>query len=349
MAYFVPPGAPSGVFGDGHEMNLQEVWARVSKALARFAPSPLASWYARSHRGEDPARIELMVSPAIEPVAAPFPAGTPHAAVFPSVGWAAMHSRLDDPQRTSVYFKSSPFGSYNHSHGDQNGFVVHARGERLLIASGYYDGYRTPHWTQWYKQTRAANAITYDGGQGQGFNDKRFAGEIVRFETTPAFDYVVGRAEKAYEPALKLAQRTLVYLRPDTVIVYDRMSSATPRAWEWNIHALERMNRVNDRTVFVKRADAKLCLEMLAGPEVMFHQVNKFVAAAQGNPPPKDQWHGVFNAMAKSNDVEFVVLMRVNADCRAEASAKATRNANGWQVEVDGKTVTFAGENVAVK
>jgi hypothetical protein len=99
----------------------------------------------------------------------------------------------------------------------------------------------------------------------------------------------------------------------------------------------------------VKRADAKLCLEMLAGPEVMFHQVNKFVAAAQGNPPPKDQWHGVFNAMAKSNDVEFVVLMRVNADCRAEASAKATRNANGWQVEVDGKTVTFAGENVAVK
>ena len=349
MAYFVPPGAPSGVFGDGHEMNLQEVWARVSKALARFAPSPLAHWYARSQRGEDPSRIELMMSPRVEGGGGGLPPGTPHGAVFPSVGWAAMHSRLDDPARTSVYFKSSPFGSYNHSHGDQNGFAIHARGERLLVPSGYYDGYRTPHWTEWYKQTRAANAITFDGGKGQGFNDKRFAGEIVRFETTPAFDYVIGRAEKAYDPALKLAQRTLVYLRPDTIIVHDRLASGTPRAWEWNIHALERMNRVNDRTVGVQRGAAKLCLEMLAGPETMFHQVNKFVAPAQGNPPPKDQWHGVFNAMARSTDVEFVVLMRVNAECKAEPSAKATRAANGWQVEVDGKTVTLSGEAVSVK
>ena len=349
MAYFVPPGAPSGVFGDGHEMNLQETWARVSKALARFSPSPLASWYARSHRGEDPARIELMMSPRGDAGAAPFPAGTPHGAVFPSVGWAAMHSRLDDPKRTSVYFKSSPFGSYNHSHGDQNGFVIHARGERLLVASGYYDGYRTPHWTQWYKQTRAANAITFDGGKGQGFNDKRFAGEIVRFETTPAYDYVVGRAEKAYDGALKAAQRTVVLLRPDTVIVHDRVASATPHAWEWNIHALDRMERVNDRTVFVKQGEAKLCLEMLAGPEVMFHQVNKFTAPAQGNPPPRDQWHGVFNAMARSAEAEFVVLMRVGADCRAQPSAKATRARNGWQVEVDGKTVTVGGDAVTVK
>ena len=358
MAYFVPPGAPSGVFGDGHEMNLQETWARISKALARFAPSPLANWYARSHTGEDVARIELMVAPHGEPKSAPFPAGTPNAAVFPSVGWAAMHSRLDDPKRTSVYFKSSPFGSYNHSHGDQNGFVIHARGERLLIASGYYDGYRTEHWTKWYKQTRAANAITYDGGKGQGFNDKKFAGEIVRFETSPAFDYVIGRAEKAYDPALKTAQRTLVYLRPDPgqersgagiVIVHDRLASGTPRAWEWNIHALDRMERVNDRTVAVRHADAKLCLEMLAGPEVMFHQVNKFTAAPQANPPARDQWHGVFNAMARSAETEFVVLMRVGADCKPTASARATRVAGGWQVEVDGKTVTLAGETVSVK
>ena len=108
--------------------------------------------------------------------------------------------------------------------------------------------------------------------------------------------------------------------------------------------------RVNDRTVFVSHAGAKLCLEMLAGPEVMFHQVNKFTAAAQGNPPPKDQWHGVFNAMAKTPEVEFVVLMRVGAECKADgkASAVATRTAGGWRVEVDGRTVSLAGETVTV-
>ena len=40
-----------------------------------------------------------------------FPEGTPNAAVFPVIGWAAMHSDLRDPRRTSVYFKSSPYGS----------------------------------------------------------------------------------------------------------------------------------------------------------------------------------------------------------------------------------------------
>ena len=351
MAYFVPPGAPSGVFGDGHEMNLQEVWARVSKALARFAPSPLADWYARSQRGEDPSRIELMMSPRVEAGSGGLPPGTPNGAVFPSVGWAAMHSRLDDPERTSVYFKSSPFGSYNHSHSDQNGFAIHARGERLLMPSGYYDGYRTPHWNKWYKQTRAANAITFDGGQGQGFHDKRFAGEIVRFETSPAFDYVIGRAEQAYDPPMKVARRTLVYLRPDIVIVHDHVASGTPRAWEWNIHALDRMQRVNDRTVFVKHKEAKLCLEMLSGPEVMFHQVNKFAAPPQANPPAADQWHGVFNAMARSTDAEFVVLMRVGVDCKADAkpSATAAKTTGGWRVEVDGKVVTISGESVTVK
>ena len=33
-------------FGDGQEMYSPELWARIGKAYARFAPSPLASWRA---------------------------------------------------------------------------------------------------------------------------------------------------------------------------------------------------------------------------------------------------------------------------------------------------------------
>ena len=39
-----------------------------------------------------------------------------------------MHSSLSDPNRLSIFFKSSPYGSYNHSHADQNSFVIHHRG-----------------------------------------------------------------------------------------------------------------------------------------------------------------------------------------------------------------------------
>ncbi|MEO7813042.1 MAG: DUF4962 domain-containing protein, partial [Usitatibacter sp.] len=231
MAYFVPPGAPSGVFGDGHELDLEEVWGRVSKATARFAPTPLGRWYARSMGHEDTSRIELMLSPRVDLSGAALPPDAPNSAYFPSVGWVAMHSSLADPRRTSVYFKSSPYGSYNHSHADQNSFVIHDRGERLAMASGYYDGYQTPHWKDWYKQTRAANAITFDGGQGQGFNDKGASGEIVRFESGRNWDVATGRAEKAYGGELSRAQRTIVYLRPGVVLVHDSLASDKPHAW----------------------------------------------------------------------------------------------------------------------
>lgn len=350
LTYFVPPGSPSGVFGDGLELDLHEVWARVAKAYSRFAPGPLALWYAGAQRGEDDTRMELMIFAGHEQPRRPFPEGTPNDAEFPSIGWAAMHGDLADPMRTSVYFKSSPYGSYNHSHADQNSFVIHSRGRRLAIASGYYDGYKTAHWTEWYKQTRAANAITFDGGQGQGLNDRRFDGNITRFESTPGFAYATGHAEKAYDGALTKAQRTIAYVKPDIVIVRDVLASREPHAWEWNIHAVEHMTRIDDRTVELHNGPARLCLTMLAGPETEFKQGSRFAARPEGNPPPQDQWHGVFAATSQSKEAEFVALMHVGADCagNGKATATATKANGGWRVEVNGTRVTFDGDAVRV-
>jgi len=348
MAYLVPPGTPAGLFGDGQELKLEEYWARVAKAYASFAPSPLARWYARQMKGEDPARIELLMAPRPDPGGDLLPGSLENAAIFPSTGWVAMHSNLADPMRTSVYFKSSPYGSHNHSHSDQNSFVINARGRQLAIASGYYDGYRTPHWIQWYKQTRSANAVTFDGGQGQGFNDIRFAGDVVRFEHTPEFDYAVGRAEKAYAGYLSLARRSIAYLRPGTIVVYDALASDTARTWEWNLHAVQRMTRHANNRVSITNGDATLCVEMLAAPPFEFAQTDRFTA------PPEDakmvnQWHGTFAVSRKLPRAEFIALMRVGADCSRASGAAATRVGGGWQVAVDGRTISFAGESVILK
>lgn len=351
MAYFVPPGAPSGVFGDGHELELREVWGRVAKATARFAPNPLGLWYAGSMGGGDAGRIELMVSPRLATEAAELPRDTPDSAFFPSVGWVAMHSRLDDPMRTSVYFKSSPYGSYNHGHGDQNSFVIHHRGERLAMASGYYDGYQTAHWKEWYKQTRAANAITFDGGQGQGFNGKQFSGEVTRFESGRGYDIATGRAEKAYAGQLTRAQRSIVYLRPNLVLVHDSLASKTPRTWEWNIHALAKMGKLSERLVQVRNGSAKMCLEMLASPDVAFEQVDQFTAAPAARAPMPNQWHGTFATTARSERAEFVALMRIGADCGAAAGrpAKVEAAGDGLRVEVDGALVRFDSDGAKVE
>jgi hypothetical protein len=264
-----------------------------------------------------------------------------------------MHSSLADPLRTSIYFKSSPYGAYNHSHADQNSFVVNHRGERLAIASGYYDDYRTPHWSNWYKQTRAKNAITFDGGVGQGPDGKQFSGDITRFESQGNVDYAVGHAEKAYGGALTLAQRALVYLRPNVVLVYDHLASATPRAFEWNIHALFKMQKLSDTRISLANGKAHMCVEMLASPAVAFSQHDKFTTApARSSMSDKtpNQWHGAFAMTGKATDAEFVALMRIGAECPAGAAptAVARRVAGGWQVAVDGKTVNLVGETVSV-
>ncbi len=347
FAYFLPPGQPAGVFGDGAEMPLTEVHARVAKAFDAFAPGPLLDWVAATAKGEDRARLELLLAPSRESHEAALPRDTPNAAAFPSVGWVAMHSDLADPDRTSVYFKSSPYGSHNHSHADQNAFVIYDRGRRLAIASGYYDDYDTPHWKDWYKQTRAANAITYDGGQGQGDNGKRFAGAITRFETHGDYDIATGHAEAAYGGALALAERTLVYIRPDVVLVYDRLAAPAPHHWEWNIHALHRMKAIDDTRVAIANADAHLCVHLLASPEVAFHQTDAFTAAPRGDDHP-NQWHGTFATRAAHERAEFVTLLRVRSDCTNE-NTLPRRVGDGWDVDVNGHVVHLAADAVAVR
>ncbi|HXN15627.1 MAG TPA: heparinase II/III family protein, partial [Usitatibacter sp.] len=283
--------------------------------------------------------------------------------------WVAFHSRLDEPARASVYFKSSPYGSYNHSHGDQNSFVVNYKGKRLAIASGYYDDYRTAHWTNWYKQTLSANAITFDGGQGQGFNDKSFSGEISRFVANGNYDTAAGRAQKAYGGALSKAQRTMVYMRDtNVVVVYDILASDTARTWEWNIHALNQMSKLTDNKIVLANGDAKMCVEVLASPGVTFAQTDQFSSAPSGSNMP-NQWHGRFATAAKSTNAEFVTIMRVGSDCtpqpiaaaaggkrlvvtaaaKTTTSAAATRISGGWSVAIDGKTVTLLDDTATVK
>jgi hypothetical protein len=353
LAYFVPPGSPGNAFGDGLEQRYDEMTARIAKALAAFAPSPLARWYASQWSGEDNERLELLLAPRAMPGAAPFPPDTPNAAVFPSIGWVAMHSNLADPARTSVYFKSSPYGSYNHSHGDQNSFMVDYKGERLAIASGYYDDYKTPHWKDWYKQTRSTNAITFDGGQGQGFDGKEFAGEITRFDSHGGWDHAVGHAEKAYGGALSKAERSVLYLRPNVIIVHDAVASATPRTWEWNIHALNRMAKLSESKIHIATPRAGMCVEMLASPEITFSQNDRFTSPPHGsnmNPRTPNQWHGAFSTAGKSADAEFLALMRIGSECTTgtTTSATAARIPGGWQVNVDGKTVKLTGGAASV-
>jgi hypothetical protein len=260
-----------------------------------------------------------------------------------------MHSDLASPTRTSVYFKSSPppYGSFNHSHADQNSFVVNSGGERLAIESGYYDDYKTAHWMNWYHTTKAKNAITYDGGQGQIFYeqaDKMGYGRVNSFLSTPGYDIVSGDATQAYDGALTQAQRLMIYLRPNLIVVYDKLSSATNRQWEWNIHALNQISSASDTAATIQSNGQKLCVNMLAGPTMRFSQTNQFTSAPTGTRAA--QWHGRFASTTRLPNTEFIALL--NVGCTALTSS-ATKTSGIWTVKLgDSTVVTIDNGGIAV-
>jgi len=341
LAYFVPPGSPTGEFGDGAELTLDpRFWGSLGKAYAAFSPSPLARWYAAQLPGADPSLLEQILAPLADPGPAPLPAGTPDAAFFPSIGWTAMHSALADAQRTSVYFKSSRYASYNHSHADQNSFTVVAGGVPLAIDSGYFDGYQTPHWWGWYKQTRAHNAITFDGGQGQRVYESNGygPGTVTRFAHTAAYDIVQGDATAAYGGALSDARRSMLYLRPDRILVYDRLASATPRTWEWNIHAAQPMSVASQSAIRIDDGGQSLCVDLLAAPATAFTQTDQWSADPASGAP---QWHGTFAAAQPGAAAEFIALLRVGC---APVAAGAAKQDGVWTVTLGATTVTIDGD-----
>lgn len=341
IAYFLPPGTPTGLFGDGAEKNWRQVWATQARAYAARVPSPLADWYARQQFGEDETSLQLLLAPYRDwnKTPAQIPADTPNAVLMPSIGWVAMHSNLADRGRTSVYFKSSPYGSFNHSHADQNSFVINAQGQPLAIDSGYYDYYGSPHWKNWYKQTRAHNAITFDGGKGQMFDTMAAKGKITQFETTSGYDLATGDATQAYGGALTRAVRSIVYVRPGTLLVFDSLASTTPHTWEWNIHAMEAMKVTGKRSIEIDKEGERLCVEVLNGPSVDFSQTDQFTAAPSGVYPK--QWHGVFKSTARSKTFQMLTLLTVNC---GPADVGVTTNGGSLLVTIGKYNFTFSGE-----
>lgn len=341
FAYFTPPGSPTHVFGDGAEKKPASyaTWALAARVPGRVSQHVLSS-IAKPDDGSNPMAL---LAPAR--VDAP-PTTLPNSIHLPDLGWVAMHSSLADPQRTSIYFRSGPYGSYNHSHADQNSFVLNAHGERLLIDSGHYDWYQSPHRTQWYRTTRAHNAVTFDGGKGQVSNgfigDIAASGEIRFFRDYGSHLVVTGSAVPAYGGAVTRALRTLVYVRPRTLFVVDQLASATPRRWEWNMHSTQRFVSRLDGSFAVNGEGA--CVLPLFGPQASFSQTSAWTAAPEGG-AFAPQWHGAFISATAQSANRRVTAIRVGCGGFKDVSASSTQD-GGFTLSADGISVQLTPEGL---
>lgn len=354
--YFHPPYATRGGFGDHGEAapNLSE--KLLVQRYARAFKDPVLLWQAENIQYDESHLNRLQVLPGkmdwkewfMEDVIAILsatpsnlsprsPAGLPRAKLLRDIGWAAMHSDFGNAENDVwMLFKSSPYGSFSHSHADQNSFQVNAYGKALIIDSGYYPWYGSPHHNLWTRMTRAHNAILING-RGQSYGTMKASGIIEKFEPTEALTIVVGECARAYnlpmneltvnqwkeyldepmpgnEPEAEVVRRTIVFshhIENPWIAIHDYLKTAGPATFDYLLHALEKIepDQKNQR-LLVKNGEVGLDVYFLSPEDLDFRQSGKFpVAPEERYEGATDQWHFTASTHEDTDEMRYLVLM----------------------------------------
>ncbi len=309
LSYFAPPGVAYAGFGDGGENIRPELWSEIARLYSErgrgaWADPLLNGWqsYQTARSGKRAPLTNALLWPrlfgerSLVPDAAQPLDSLPDAAIFPDIGWGAIHTDINDPERYSIFFKSSQFGSFSHSHADQNSFIIMGRGKPLLIDSGYYDAYRSAHHNGWTRQTRAHNAITFDGGKGQPIDDPAARGRMLGYWRCQGVVMMRGDATKAYGQGVTRAVRTLLSLPDGQVLIADHMAADSPHVWEWNFHAQTPIKPTGDGQAAIRNGPARANVRVLVGPGMKLVQSKGFSQKPKAGKDvaPVDQYHAAF-------------------------------------------------------
>ncbi|MBM4465902.1 MAG: hypothetical protein FJ014_10175 [Chloroflexi bacterium] len=161
-----------------------------------------------------------------------------------------------------------------HQHRDQNSFTIYRQG-RLAIDSGAYDYWCSEHMLNYQHQSIAHNTIavrdpteafgTVCSGESPAINvegqrafdpysieaeDVEYwqaaagvydTADILRYDhaADESYTYALGEATNAYSDKVQLFTREFLYLRPDVVVVFDRVRVSDPAFTpRWVLHTV---------------------------------------------------------------------------------------------------------------
>ncbi len=391
--YMHPPYARRGAFGDDDEPP-GETEARLVDFLADSFRDPILKWYAQSiplpveatewqgfHREwflEDAVSVwrEAARPAGLTPKPPGELDGSRH---FPDIGWAAMHSALGDAKNDVwALFKASRFGSFSHSHGDQNTFQLNAYGRALLIDTGYYPWYDSPHDALWTRQTRAHNAILVNG-RGQPPHTWAAGGRIEAFERHGPVTIVRGQAASAYnlpqpdrvarlwrehlaepipemDPKVESFERTLVFVAVDAapfLVVHDYVKTGAPTTFDWMLHALNRMETESQSgSIALRDGIARLAVRLVSTEPFEFSQTSEFAVLPEVIAPPgqvvsasqrlskfPDQWHLSAHTRSPALEIKFLAVMVPYRDGGPLPEISVVESPNARSFRVNGTEV----------
>lgn len=249
--------------------------------------------------------------------------------VVSRTGWAAADGVLA--------FRSG--GPGNHEHADRNSLIFKVHGERLLndpLRAGYAP--KNPRWK--LRQTSAHTAVLVDG-QGHQYHDGHEGtnaswswAHLLAFQTGPGWMMLTSDATEAYalvQPATKRVQRTVVYLKPDVLVLLDQVSltgAAKPVQLRYQVFNDDLAGSVmaGPTDFVITRPRATLAASVYAAGSLV-------VKTGRLDLPPDD---GVFPyaevESAAANEHEVLTVATAQAAGEQPGALAAVRDGAGWRI-----------------
>ena len=372
--YMIAMTAPNtdlpNAVGDAAEMTTlyRQYTADAFRLYASVTRSPQHEWYWRQR----PENINLLgyINPlhymllgrSLTPVTAAAPVQDDY--VFEDAGLVAFHDSARLATRSSVSFHSARFGSFSHGHADQNSYTLTSKGVPLLINSGYYPYFGSPHHAKVTRTTRYKNAVTFDGGIGQAesnyattvptapFQSMEARGRLLNASSTNGVSVVTGDATLAYRgwdatydtwrPLITGAIRSLAYFKSDGVLVtYDWLTSAKARRFEWNYHGVGAFT-TSGTSLVANNGSSKACIDHygIAGNLALttaFDVAPEYGGANQG--------HARFSAASTATKAVVVTVIR---EACTTVPVNVAFTGDSAKVTVGSRAVTMNGTQITV-
>ncbi len=292
---------------------------------------------------------------------------TEQAACFPDTGYVALFSDADNLRsNTMVNFRSCPFGQNGHAHAAQNAFNLTWQGRKLFFHTGYYTSSNDPFSVPNYKHSRAHNTILADG-MGMSMAHSGY-GWVPRFLNGGNIAYCLGDASTAYtgeygpygdmlkergiavspangygKPGVTRFRRHLVFLRPQTLLVYDELEAKQPVTWTFRLNSPETITKVADDSVAVRNGNATATAKMFTLTGARAGVTDQFFGGPAVDfqhklPTTKNEWHADLSTASKTARERLLTVIRINpgaTDPTQPLAVRAEKSGSQLQLVID--------------
>ncbi|MGQ9590183.1 MAG: heparinase II/III domain-containing protein [Planctomycetota bacterium] len=276
----------------------------------------------------------------------------PTAAFFQEEGYAVFRdtwgSASDFERAFHLFFTAAAHEGRAHKQADDLSFVLYARGRPFIQDAGYHSSHAGDPGREYALHARAHNAVLVDGENSEGWS--------ARIEETcenDGFAFVVASHENY--PGLR-HRRTLVHVRPATVIVVDEIRETAPGGTEHTFDQL--FHLAPELDAVVERGGGSVRARYPGGPGLRIRQFldgRGTTEIVRGAENPLQGWISLAHQSlvpapvaifrARGREATFVTLIEVlegegAGEQPGEASAEGTEAGTGITVRwtADGRT-----------